>query len=249
MDGVKEASTAPVGKVSQREHSLSPDEREHYALQTDHVHKWASMLASKRIASVIARANLGQYWSDVRKLHISGVHAMSPFISALKREAASPNNFREGKSFFSFKRFSRVDYSAGATHSTVGRAATGARQTTTAAIRSSGRLLRPQKEGQAPITLDFMYIRERDSCGLCIIIYTVKGRIIGTPRYPLVSSGAVLVIRHHSFPHPTQRLVVARVGSVSQVIDSRMKFIGRLIGLIDSVYEGTESISLLTSPD
>ena len=30
-----EASTAPVGKVSQREHSLSPDEREHWALQTD----------------------------------------------------------------------------------------------------------------------------------------------------------------------------------------------------------------------
>ena len=62
------------------------------------VHKWASMLASKRIASVIARANLGQYWSEVRKLHISGAQAMSPFISALKREAASPNNFREGKS-------------------------------------------------------------------------------------------------------------------------------------------------------
>ena len=90
---------------------------------------------------------------------------------------------------FSFKRFSRVDYSAGATHSTVGRAATWARQTTTAAIRSSGRLLRPQKEGQVPITLDFMYIRERDSCGLCIIIYTVKGRIIGIPRSPLVSVG------------------------------------------------------------
>ena len=159
-------------------------------------------------------------------------------------------------SFFSFKRFSRVDYSAGATHSTVGRAATWARQTTTAAIRSSGRLLRPQKEGQVPITLDFMYIRERDSCSLCIVIYTVKGHTIGTPKPFLVSSGAVLVIRHHSFPHPTQRLVVARVGSVSQVINSRMKFIGRLIGLyaysesrnIDSVYEGDRIQQLVDLP-
>ena len=112
------------------------------------------------------------------KLHLN--LASAP-VAQVQRLACSRQFSSRWHVFFSFKRFSRVDYSAGATHSTVGRAATGARQTTTAAIRSSGRLLRPQKEGQVPITLDFMYIRVRDSCGLCIIIYTVKGRIIGTP--------------------------------------------------------------------